>query len=114
MMMPNGTFTVNDKHIQSEDEHNRLQNKANDGSNLLESLKNLDGHFFQIAKVPGGVCKFRPAFLLDSVTFVAIVKCSQMQLCVGNYFISPKIRELHFLCLQLDLSYHFHTTGSLG
>ena len=44
------------------------------------------GHFFQIAKVPSGVCKFRPAFLLDSVTFVAIAKCSQMQLRVGNLF----------------------------
>ena len=44
------------------------------------------GHFFQIAKVPSGVCKFRPAFVLDSATFVAIAKCSQMQLCVGNLF----------------------------
>ena len=24
------------------------------------------GHFFQISKVPSGVCKFRIAFLLDS------------------------------------------------
>ena len=37
------------------------------------------GHFFQIAKVPSGVCKSRPAFVLDSVTFVAIAKCSQTQ-----------------------------------
>ena len=48
------------------------------------------GHFFQIAKVPSGVCKFRPAFLLDSVTFVAIAKCSQMQLRVGNLFHFPQ------------------------
>ena len=44
------------------------------------------GHFFQIAKVPSGVCKFHLAFLLDSATFVAIAKSSQMQLCVGNLF----------------------------
>ena len=47
------------------------------------------GHFFQIAKVPSGVCKFRPAFLLDSVTFVAIAKCSQMQLRVGELISFP-------------------------
>ena len=35
------------------------------------------GHFFQIAKVPSGVCKSRPAFVLDSATFVTIAKCSQ-------------------------------------
>ena len=44
------------------------------------------GHFFQIANVPSGVRKFRPAFVLDSATFVAIAKCSQMQLSVGNLF----------------------------
>ena len=44
------------------------------------------GHFFQIAKVPSGVCKFRHAFVLDSAMFVAIAKCSQMHLRVGNLF----------------------------
>ena len=44
------------------------------------------GHFIQIAKVPSGVCKSRPAFVLDSATFVAIAKCSQTQLRVGNLF----------------------------
>ena len=53
------------------------------------------GHFFQIAKVPSGVCKFRPAFLLDSVTFVAIAKCSQMQLRVGNLFHFPQNSWVH-------------------
>ena len=53
------------------------------------------GHFFQIAKVPSGVCKFRPAFLLDSVTLVAIAKCSQMQLRVGNLFHFPQNSLVH-------------------
>ena len=44
------------------------------------------GHFFQIAQVPSGVCKFRPALVLDSMTFVAVAKCSQMQLRVMNLF----------------------------
>ena len=44
------------------------------------------GHIFQIAKVPSGVCKFLPAFVLDSATFVEIAKCSQMHLRVGNLF----------------------------
>ena len=48
---------------------------------------------FQITKVPSGVAKFRPAFVLGSATFVATAKCSQMQLRVWNIFISPKIRE---------------------
>ena len=48
------------------------------------------GYFFQIAKVPSGVCKFSPAFVLDSVTFVAMAKCSQMQLHVGNLFHFPQ------------------------
>ena len=43
-------------------------------------------HFIQIAKVPSGVCKSHPAFVLDSATFVAIAKCSQTQLRVGNLF----------------------------
>ena len=54
------------------------------------------GHFFQIAKVPSGVCKFRPAFVLDSVTFVAIAKCSQMQLRVGNLFHFPQNSWVHW------------------
>ena len=54
------------------------------------------GHFFQISKVPSGFCKFRPAFLLDSVTFVAIAKCSQMQLRVGNLFHFPKNSWVHW------------------
>ena len=54
------------------------------------------GHFFQIAKVPSGVCKFRPAFVLDSVTFVAIAKCSQMQLHVGNLFHFPQNSWVHW------------------
>ena len=44
------------------------------------------GHFFQMAKVPSGICKFRPACVLDSMTFVAIGKCSEMQLRVENLF----------------------------
>ena len=51
------------------------------------------GHIFQIAKVPSGVCKIRPAFLLDSATFLAIAndcqcpwKCSGRQLRVGEIF----------------------------
>ena len=48
------------------------------------------GHFIQIAKVPSGVCKSRPAFVLDSATFVAIAKCSQTQLRVGNLFHFPQ------------------------
>ena len=48
------------------------------------------GHFIQIAKVPSGVCKSRPAFALDSATFVAIAKCSQTQLRVGNLFHFPQ------------------------
>ena len=35
-MMTNGIFTINDKQAQSENKHNRLQSKANHGSNLLE------------------------------------------------------------------------------
>ena len=54
------------------------------------------GHFFQILKVPSGVCKFRPAFALDSATFVAIAKCSQMQLSVGNLFHFPKNSWVHW------------------
>ena len=54
------------------------------------------GHFFQIAKVPSGVCKFHPAFALDSVTFVAIAKCSQMQLRVGNLFHFPQNSWVHW------------------
>ena len=49
-------------------------------------IHNNVGHFFQIAKVPSGVCIFRLVFVLDSATFVAIAKCSQMQLRVGNLF----------------------------
>ena len=55
------------------------------------------GHIFQIAKVPSGVCKIRPAFLLDSATFVAIASASgnvQEGSCVsGRYFTFSKIRE---------------------
>ena len=54
------------------------------------------GHFFQIAKVPSGVCKFRPAFVLDSVTFVAIAKYSQMHLRVGNLFNFPQNSWVHW------------------
>ena len=39
--MTNGIFTMNDKHTQSENKHNRLLNQANRGSNFLESLINL-------------------------------------------------------------------------
>ena len=56
------------------------------------------GHIFQIAKVPSGVCKIRPAFLLDSATFLAIANARgnvQGGSCVsGRYFIFSKIREL--------------------
>ena len=55
------------------------------------------GHIFQIAKVPSGVCKIRPAFLLDSATFLAIANARgnvQGGSCVsGRYFIFSKIRE---------------------
>ena len=55
------------------------------------------GHIFQIAKVPSGVCKIRPAFLLDSATFLAIANaCGNVQggTCVsGRHFIFSKIRE---------------------
>ena len=55
------------------------------------------GHIFQIAKVPSGVCKIRPAFLLDSATFLAIANARgnvQVGSCVsGRYFIFSKIRE---------------------
>ena len=54
------------------------------------------GHFFQIAKVPSGVCKSRPAFVLDSATFVAIAKCSQTQLRVGNLFHFPQNSWVHW------------------
>ena len=54
------------------------------------------GHFFQITKVPSGVCKFRPAFVLDSATFVAIAKCSQMHLRVGNLFHFPQNSWVHW------------------
>ena len=40
----NGIFSINDKHTQSEYEHNRLSNQANQAnqaSNILESLINL-------------------------------------------------------------------------
>ena len=50
-----------------------------------------EGHIFQIAKVPSGVCKIRPAFLLDSATFLAIANArgnAQGGSCVsGRYFI---------------------------
>ena len=52
------------------------------------------GHFFEIAKVPSGVCKFRPAFVLDSVTLVAIQNVHRCNCVSGTYFIFPKIREL--------------------
>ena len=52
---------------------------------------------FQTAKVPSGVCKIRPAFLLDSATFLAIANASgnvQGGSCVsGRYIIFSKIRE---------------------
>ena len=55
------------------------------------------GHIFQIAKVPSGVCKIRPAFLLNSATFLAIANARrnvQGGSCVsGRYFIFSKIRE---------------------
>ena len=55
------------------------------------------GHIFQIAKVPSGVCKIRPAFLLDSATFLAIASAGgnvQEGSCVsGRYFTFSKIRE---------------------
>ena len=55
------------------------------------------GHIFQIAKVPSGVCKIRPAFLLDSATFLAIANARenvQGGSCVsGRYFIFSKVRE---------------------
>ena len=55
------------------------------------------GHIFQIAKVPSGVFKIRPAFLLDSATFLAIANaCGNVQggTCVsGRHFIFSKIRE---------------------
>ena len=55
------------------------------------------GHIFQIAKVPSGVCKIRPAFLLDSATFLAIANARgnvHQGSCVsGRYFIFSKIRE---------------------
>ena len=55
------------------------------------------GHIFQIAKVPSGVCKVRPAFLLDSATFLAIANARgnvQGRSSVsGRYFIFSKIRE---------------------
>ena len=54
------------------------------------------GHFFQIAKVPSGVCKSRPAFVLDSATFVTILKCSQTQLRVGNLFHFPQNSWVHW------------------
>ena len=54
------------------------------------------GHFFQIAKVPSCFCKFRPAFVLDSVTFVAIAKRSQMHLRVGNLFHFPQNSWVHW------------------
>ena len=54
------------------------------------------GHFFQIAKVPSGVCKSRPAFVLDSATFVAVAKCSQTQLRVGNLFHFPQNSWVHW------------------
>ena len=54
-------------------------------------------HIFQIAKVPSGVCKIRPAFLLDSATFLAIASAGgnvQEGSCVsGRYFTFSKIRE---------------------
>ena len=54
------------------------------------------GHFIQIAKVPSDVCKSRPAFVLDSETFVAIAKCSQTQLRVGNLFHFPQNSWVHW------------------
>ena len=51
---------------------------------------------FPNRKVPSGVCKFRPAFVLDSVTFVAIAKCSQMQLRVRNLFHFPQNSWVHW------------------
>ena len=54
------------------------------------------GHFFQIAKVPSGVCKSRPAFVLDSATFVTIAKCSQTQLGVGSLFHFPPNSWVHW------------------
>ena len=55
------------------------------------------GHIFQIAKVPSGVCKIRPAFLLDSAMFLAIANARgnvQGGSCVsGRYFIFSEIRE---------------------
>ena len=54
------------------------------------------GHFFQIAKVPSGVSKSCPAFVLDSATFVAIAKCSQTQLRVGNLFHFPQNSWVHW------------------
>ena len=56
------------------------------------------GHIFQIANVPSVVCKIRPAFLLDSATFLAIANARgnvQGGSCMsGRYFIFFKIREL--------------------
>ena len=54
------------------------------------------GHFFQIAKVPSSVCKSRPAFVLDSGTFVAIAKCPQTHLRVGNLFHFPQNSWVHW------------------
>ena len=69
----------------------RLQSDIND-----VRIHNV-GHIFQIAKVPSGVCKIRPAFLLDSATFLAIANTRgnvQGGSCVsGRYFIFSKIRE---------------------
>ena len=68
------------------------------------------GHFFQIAKVPSGVCKFRSAFVLDSATFVAVAKCSQMQLRVGKLFHFSQTSWVHWEPNTTDIRVYEYDT----